>query len=210
MRSEPGVLATFDEPSAAARAIRALRDRGIRDLHAGLPAPFPEVVAALGKPRSAIDYATIPGALLGLVVGILLPVLTSLSWPLVTGGKEIVSTPAFVVIIFDVTVLVGSIANLAAVTVRSFLGGGTGAFPREERFNGDQLAVFAAGGGDEAERVFLDAGAVAARRAAPTTGAPTCGTSRHSVPRTRRERSPTAPSRWARASGTTAATTPWT
>ncbi|HSB19880.1 MAG TPA: quinol:electron acceptor oxidoreductase subunit ActD [Anaeromyxobacteraceae bacterium] len=166
MRTEPGVLATFDEPAAAARAIRSLRGRGIRDLHAGLPAPFPEVVAALGKPRSAIDYATMPGALLGLVLGILLPVLTSLSWPLVTGGKEIVSLPAFVVIIFEMTVLVGSIANLVAVTVRSFLGGGTGAFPRGERFNGDRLAVFAAGGGEEAERVFREAGALEVRRVA--------------------------------------------
>jgi hypothetical protein len=166
MRTEPGVLATFDEPAAAARAIRSLRGRGIRDLHAGLPAPFPEVVAALGKPRSAIDYATMPGALLGLVLGILLPVLTSLSWPLVTGGKEIVSLPAFVVIIFEMTVLVGSIANLVAVTVRSFLGGGTGAFPRGEHFNGDRLAVFAAGGGDEAERVFREAGALEVRRVA--------------------------------------------
>jgi hypothetical protein len=164
MRTEPGVLAVFDEPGAAARAIRALRERGIRDLHAGLPAPFPEVVAALGKPRSSIDFATMPGALLGLALGILFPVLTSLSWPLVTGGKEIVSIPAFVVIIFEMTVLVGSTANLVAVALLSFLGGGTGSFPRQEHFNADQLGVFAAGGGEEAERVFRAAGAREVRR----------------------------------------------
>jgi hypothetical protein len=164
MHPEPGVLATFEEPAAAARAIRSLRDRGIRDLHAGMPAPFPDVVAALAKPRSAIDYATLPGALVGLVAGVLLPVLTSLAWPLVTGGKEIVSIPAFVVIIFEMTVLVGSITNLVAVTVRSFLGGGTGAFPRDLCFDGERLAVFAAGAGEEAERVFRDAGAVEVRR----------------------------------------------
>ena len=166
MRTEPGILATFDEPADAARAIRTLRDRGIRDLHAGLPAPFPEVVAALAKPRSTIDYATMPGALLGLVLGILFPILTSLSWPLVTGGKQIVSVPAFVVIIFEMTVLFGSVANLIAVTVRSFLGGGTGAFPRGESFNADRIGVFAAGGGEEAERVFREAGAVEVRRVA--------------------------------------------
>ena len=166
MRTEPGILATFDEPAAAARAIRVLRERGIRDLHAGLRAPFPEVVAALAKPRSAIDYATLPGALLGLVLGVLFPVLTSLSWPLVTGGKQIVSVPAFVVIIFEMTVLFGSVANLIAVTVRSFLGGGTGAFPRGERFNADRIGLFAAGGGEEAERVCREAGAREVRRVA--------------------------------------------
>ena len=164
MRAERGILAVFDEPGAAAEAIRMLRDRGIRDLHVGMPSPFPEVVAALSKPRSAIDYATLPGALLGLLIGILLPVLTSLSWPLVTGGKEIVSLPAFAVIFFEMTVLVGSLTNLVAVTVRSFLGGGGGAFPRDEAFNGDRLAVFAAGGGDEAEHVFRAAGAGEVRR----------------------------------------------
>jgi len=164
MGAERGILAIFDEPLGAAEAIRMLRDRGIRDLHAGLPAPFPEVVAALSKPRSAIDYATLPGALLGLVIGVLLPVLTSLAWPLVTGGKEIVSLPAFAVIFFEMTVLVGSLVNLVAVTVRSFLGGGAGAFPPGERFNGEELAVFSAGGGDEAERVFRAAGAREVRR----------------------------------------------
>ena len=164
MRTERGILGIFDEPGAAAEAIRTLRDRGIRDLHTGMPAPFPEVVAALAKPRSAIDFATMPGALLGLVIGILFPVLTSLSWPLVTGGKEIVSIPAFVVIVFELTVLVGSIANLVAVTILSFLRGGTGAFPRGEHFNGDQLGVFAAGGGEEAELVFRAAGAREVRR----------------------------------------------
>jgi hypothetical protein len=164
MRTERGVLAVFDEPAAAAAAIRALRDRGIRDLHAAMPAPFHEVVAALEKPQSQIVFFTMPGAVLGLIVGILLPVLTSLSWPLVTGGKEIVSMPAFVVIIFEMTVLVGSIANLVAVTLLSFLGGGTGSFPRGEQFNGDQLAVFAAGGGEDAERLFLAAGAREVRR----------------------------------------------
>jgi hypothetical protein len=164
MRDEPGVLATFDEPASAVRAIESLRERGIHDLHAGMPAPYADVVAALRKPRSAIDHITLPGALLGLVLGVLLPVLTSLSWPLVTGGKEIVSIPAFVVIIFELTVLVGTIANLAAVTIRSFLGGGSGALPRTERFNGDRLAVFARGGGDEAERVLRASGAVEVRR----------------------------------------------
>jgi hypothetical protein len=164
MRTEKGVLGVFDEPSAAAAAIRTLRQRGIRDLHAGMPAPFPEVVAALAKPRSGIDFATLPGALLGLVCGILLPVLTSQAWPLVTGGKEIVSIPAFVVIFFEVTVLIGSIANLVAVTMLSFWGGGTGAFPVEAQFNGAELGVFAAGGGDEAERVFRGAGAREVRR----------------------------------------------
>jgi hypothetical protein len=163
MPAERGVLATFADPADAARAIRELRVRGIRDLHAAMPAPFPEVVAALQKPRSTIDYATLPGALLGLLCGVLLTWLTSLSWPLVTGGKPIVAVPQFLVIIFEMTVLVGALTNLVAVSIRSFLGGLSG-FPRGWSLSADQIAVFAAGGGDEAERVVRQAGALEVRR----------------------------------------------
>jgi hypothetical protein len=165
MRAEAGVLATFGDPADAARAIEALRARGIRDLHAAMPAPFPAVVQALRKPRSTIDYATLPGALLGLVCGILLTWLTSLAWPLTTGGKPIVAVPQFLVIFFEMTVLIGAITNLVAVTLRSFLGSG-GRFPPGLSFNRDQVGVFAAGGGDEAERVFREAGAQEVRRVA--------------------------------------------
>ncbi len=163
MRAEPGVLAIFTAPADAARAIRELRARGIRDLHAAMPAPFPEVVAALQKPRSTIDYVTLPGALLGLVCGVLLTWLTSLSWPLTTGGKPIAAVPQFLVIFFEMTVLIGALTNLVAVSVRSFLGGLSG-FPRGLSFNADQIGVFAAGGGDEAARVVREAGAVEVRR----------------------------------------------
>lgn len=166
MRAEPGVLATFGDPAQAARAIRELRARGIRDLHAAMPAPFPEVVAALEKPRSVIDFATLPGALVGLVCGVLLTYLTSLSWPLVTGGKPIVAVPQFLVIMFEMTVLVGSITNLVAVSVKSFFGKGSARFPAGQEFNADLVGVFAAGGGEEAERVFHEAGAQEVRRVA--------------------------------------------
>ncbi len=163
MRAESGVLAVFADPAEAAHAIRELRARGIRDLHAAMPAPFPEVVAALQKPRSTIDYVTLPGALLGLVCGVLLTWRTSLSWPLTTGGKPIAAVPQFLVIFFEMTVLIGALTNLVAVSVRSFLGGLSG-FPRGMSFNADQIGVFAAGGGEEAERVVRAAGAVEVRR----------------------------------------------
>jgi len=164
MPAEPGVLAVFGDPVAAARAIRELRARGIRDLHAAMPAPFPEVVAALEKPRSVIDYATLPGALVGLACGILLTYLTSLAWPLTTGGKPIVAVPQFLVIFFEMTVLVGSLTNLVAVSAKAFFGKGSAAFPAGREFNAAQVGVFAAGGGDEAERVFRGAGAEEVQR----------------------------------------------
>ena len=161
---ERGVLATFAEPARAARAVRRLRERGFV-VRTAMPAPFPEVVAALGRPRSPIQYITFPGALLGLLLGIALTVGTSLAWPLVTGGKPIVSVPPFVIVIFELTVLVGSLTNLVAVAVGTRMGARPQAFPTGVPFDAQLIALFASGGDPEgAERALREAGAGEVRR----------------------------------------------
>ncbi len=161
----PGsVLGTFGDPAAAARAIRALRAAGC-EVHAAMPAPFPEVMTALGKERSRLGAITWSGALLGLCCGIALPVTTSLAWPLVVGGKPIVAVPAFVVIFFELTVLIGSLTNLAGSLALGWSRGGLARLPGGREFHGDRIGVFAstddparaeevlrAGGAEEVQR----------------------------------------------------------
>src|SRR5512142_2539454 len=131
------VLGVFQDPGAAAGAIRALRSAGCDDVHAAMPAPFPEVVAALGRERSRLGAITWTGALVGLACGIALPVTTALAWPLVVGGKPIVSVPAFVVIFFEVTVLIGSLTNLAGSIALGWSRGGLAPLPGGREFHGD-------------------------------------------------------------------------
>lgn len=158
MAREPRVVGAFDEPAAAALAIEALRGAGFR-VTAAMPAAFPAVSAALGKPRSGIDAVTLPGALAGLLGGALLTVGGALAWPIVTGGKPIVSLPPFVVVIFEVTVLVGSLTNLVAMSVGSRRGGREGAFPRGVRLASGRVGVCAAGGDPAvAERILRERG----------------------------------------------------
>ena len=160
MPAEPGVLGSFAEPAGAARAVRALRAGGFADVRVAMPAPFPEVVAAIGKPRSPIDFFTFPGALLGLLCGVALTVGTSLAWPLVTGGKPIVSVPPFVIVVFEVTVLIGSLTNLLAVSVGSWHGGRARVFPIHRKFSADRIGVLAVGGeASLAERLLRESGA---------------------------------------------------
>jgi hypothetical protein len=159
-----GFLGSFADPAAAARAIRALRKQGC-EVRAAMPAPFPEVVAAIGKPRSPIDFITLPGALAGLLAGALLTAGTSLAWPLVTGGKPIVSVPPFAIVTFELTVLVGSLTNLVAVSMGTRIGGRPSAFPLGVDFNADRIGVFASGGEPEAvERLLRSEGAEEVRR----------------------------------------------
>jgi Protein of unknown function (DUF3341) len=156
---ERAVLGSFAEPRRAAGAVRALRSHGF-GVRAGMPAPFPEVMRALARPKSPVAFLALPGATVGIACGLLLTVLTSLSWRLVTGGKPIVSIPPFVVISFELSVLVGALANLAAVALGTWRGGRRQAFPVPQLFDGDRIGILAAGGDPAlAARILRDSGA---------------------------------------------------
>jgi molybdopterin-containing oxidoreductase family membrane subunit len=160
---ERGAVGSFAEPAGAARAARRLRERGF-PVRASMPAPFPDVVAALGRPQSPIQYVTFPGALVGLLLGIALTAGTSLAWRLVTGGKPILSWPPFVIVIFELTVLVGSLTNLAAVSAGTRLGARPAAFPVGVPLDPNLVALFAAGDPARAEQALRDEGAGEVRR----------------------------------------------
>src|SRR5437868_5814712 len=121
MPREAGVLAVFADVSLASGAVRALHAEGI-EVRAAMPAPFPELVSAMNRPISLIGLSTLTGAVAGGAIGLLLAAGGSWAWPIVVGGMPIVSLPAFLVIVFEVAVLVGAITNFAGLTIVSVLG----------------------------------------------------------------------------------------
>ncbi len=158
------VIGVFGDPGAAARAIRELREAGA-EVTAAMPAPFPEVMDALGRPRSRVGWITWSGALVGMAAGVALPVSTSLAWPLVVGGKPIVALPAFVVIIFELTVLIGSLTNLIGSLSLGWTRGGLAPLPGRREFHGERIGVFAAmADAAKAEQVLRGHGAEEVQR----------------------------------------------
>jgi hypothetical protein len=109
-----GVFASVDD---AAAAVRALRAKGRGDVVVIMPAPFPQLIEALGVRKSPIRWATLAGAAAGATGGLAWCIRSSLAWPLLTGGKPIVSMPPFVIIAFEVAVLVGVLSTLVAGAV---------------------------------------------------------------------------------------------
>ncbi len=167
MRPEAGVLGVFSDLARGAQAIRALRAAGHSDVRMASPAPFPELVEALGRPRSRLDSAVLSGALLGVLAGFALCVLTAIAWPLVTGGKAIVSVPPFVIIAFELSVLVGACVNLVALAVTVGRGRRRRAVPFDPRFSADRIGVFVVGDGlGDAETILRTNGAEEVRRVA--------------------------------------------
>ena len=167
MPRKGSILATFAEPAQAARAIRALHQSGFHDVRAAMPAPFPEMMAALGLPRSHVGRGVLVSTLLGVVAGIALCVFTSLSWPLVTGGKPIVSWPTFIVIAFEVSVLVGGTATHAMLAYATVSGRWRSRVPtKNPRFSSDRIGVLVADDSPNLEQMLRDAGAEEVQRVA--------------------------------------------
>jgi len=113
-RLRTGVLGLFSYLDTTTEAIRRLKAEGY-DVTAYSPTPRHEIEEALELPESAVRIYTLTGAFTGAAAGTALAVWTQLDWPLIVGGKEIVSMPAFSVIIFEMMILIGALATVAGL-----------------------------------------------------------------------------------------------
>lgn len=154
------LTAQFDEPAAAAAAIRAMRGRADA-VEALMPAPFPEVLDALDRPRSKLGWMTFAGAAAGVAGGFALCIWTALDWPLVTGGKPIVSLPPDVIIAFELSVIVSAVASVSTLSVLASRARRRLPATFDPRVTGSAIGVlvFGARDPDAAEAALRSAGA---------------------------------------------------
>ena len=161
----PGVLAAFVHVDAAVDAIRALRAKGFRNLVVYTPAPNHEIDEALEHKVSPVRLFTLIGGLTGCTAGFAMTIWMSYDWSLVVGGKPIASIPPYVVIGFELTILLGALCTVAAVALFSVLMGKRGV-PYDPRFSDDQIGVFVPAPPDQTgpvEQLLRTAGAVEVR-----------------------------------------------
>ncbi|HEV7367394.1 MAG TPA: DUF3341 domain-containing protein [Gemmatimonadales bacterium] len=164
-RPVPGILASFIHIDAAVDAIRALRAMGLRNLVVYSPAPNHEIEEALNHRVSPVRLFTLIGGLSGCTAGFAMTIWMSYDWPVVAGGKAIASIPPYVVIGFELTILLGALSTVAAVALFSVLMGKPG-IAYDPRFSDDQIGIFVPGSGeqrDSVEQLLRSAGAVEVR-----------------------------------------------
>ncbi|UCG51653.1 MAG: DUF3341 domain-containing protein [Candidatus Latescibacterota bacterium] len=77
------------------------------------PYPVHEAEEMLDDTQSPVRFFTGAGAIAGCIAGFAFTIYTVLSWPLVTGGKEIVSVTAFIIIAYELTILFGGLTAFA-------------------------------------------------------------------------------------------------
>ena len=167
-KNVPGVLAAFDHLDAACDAIHALRAQGRSNFTVYSASPNHEIEHALGIESSPVRLFTLIGGVTGVCAGIGMTFWMSLDWPLLVGGKPIATFPPYVVFMFELMVLLGSLSTVAGLIILSALRAPKGmAF--DPRFSDDRIGIFVPAAGEDAakvERMFKAAGSVEVRHAA--------------------------------------------
>lgn len=135
-----GVLAGFQHVDAAARAIRAVKELGYRDFTVYTPAPNHEIADAVGHRVSPVRLWTLIGGLTGCVAGFAMTLWMSYDYPLVVGGKPLGSVAPYVVIAFELTILIGALATVTGLVFHSWLTRKPAAY--DPRFTDDQIGLF--------------------------------------------------------------------
>lgn len=117
-----GVLGFFDEPGALLQATQKTREARWESFDAFSPYPVHGLEHAAGLKRSWLPYVTFCAGLTGLCCAFALQYWTSaVSWPVNVGGKPFNSWPAFVPVMFELTVLFAGLCTVAAMLIANGL-----------------------------------------------------------------------------------------
>jgi hypothetical protein len=107
-----GFFADFDSLLAALRTAHAEKCGRIRTIS---PVPLPDVDSILESRPSSVRRFTLAGGLLGFLVGWALTIGSVEHYPLIVGGKPLVSLTPFGVIAYICTILFGSLFTVAGM-----------------------------------------------------------------------------------------------
>ncbi len=111
-----GVVGIFDDEHVLLDAAKKTYAAGYRKFDTISPFPIHGMDDAMGLKRSPVPYVTFVFGLIGLISAVSLQWYTSAyDWPINVGGKPPFSLPAFIPVIFELTVLFAGLSTFAAV-----------------------------------------------------------------------------------------------
>ena len=165
-----GILASYEYLDSTIDAIEALKKAGFRP-KAYAPYPDHHIEHALGYGRSPVRVWTLVGGLTGAATGLAFPVWTSLDWPLVVGGKPIMSIPPYIIITFEMMVLFGALSTIIGMFLLSRLPNLKPDVMYDPEFTAGRYGVYVDAEGarlDEARRILKAQEPIELREGAPT------------------------------------------
>ncbi|MCP5107068.1 MAG: DUF3341 domain-containing protein [bacterium] len=104
---------TFDTQESFVEKLEAMVKEGVKPETLTTLTPFHvhEAEHLLKPAPSNLRFFTLFGALAGFFLSFAFIIFTVFDWPLITGGKPLVSIPAFIIVAFECTILIGGIVS---------------------------------------------------------------------------------------------------
>ena len=117
------LLGLFQDPQQVADAMTELQENGfpVEDLDVYSGSPFPEGSFGEYDPPHRLYMFPLVGAMIGFAIGLLWTAGTQISYPLVTGGKPLLSIPPMTIIMYENTMLGAIIFTVLGVLFESRL-----------------------------------------------------------------------------------------
>ncbi len=117
-RTIGGIAGIFLTERKVLNAATKVRESGFIKFDAITPYPVHGMEEACGIKRSSIPYIAFIAACVGLLAALALVYYTSvIDWPVNIGGKPMFSLPAFIPIMFELTVLFSALTSVGALFV---------------------------------------------------------------------------------------------
>jgi hypothetical protein len=111
-----GVMAEFETPGELVRATEAAVAKGYKKLDAYSPFPIEELNDVLQLHRNKLPLIVLLGGLCGGTVGYLLQYfITVIYYPINVAGRPLHSWPSYIIITFELTILLGSISAVVGL-----------------------------------------------------------------------------------------------
>ena len=106
---------SFDTREEFLAKLEELVESGVpkKNINTFTPYAVHQAEELLDHSQSPVRFFTGAGAVTGCIAGFAFTIYTVLSWPLVTGGKEVVSINAFIVIAYELMILFGGLTAFA-------------------------------------------------------------------------------------------------
>jgi Protein of unknown function (DUF3341) len=109
------IISSFVAEDQCAQAIEELRAAQVVSFSTFSPIPSHKIEHAIGRKKSPVRWIVLTGGIAGVLTGLAITIGTSYEWDLNAGGKPIVSWPPFIVICFELMVLLGGIFGFLGV-----------------------------------------------------------------------------------------------
>lgn len=111
------ITGVFKDAESLMTALKNSKSAGIEVSEVYSPFHLRDVEELLSRSKSPVRFVTLAGAVIGLISGFALAILTALVWNMYAGGKAPAAVIPYIVVGFELTILFGAIATLIAVLV---------------------------------------------------------------------------------------------